>query len=692
MLIERRDTGGKNNDHHAPIVNNRENNEPRALPDLDGIIQQRIEEEKKKATPISFLEFWGKFNSKEITQPKSSADLLYQAMTTPAPRELPTGYFEYPFFSERPDKFAVHGLHGVLTQIADFVHAGDKERGLLLVGESGAGKSVIVEALKRGLVEYSRSMSNPIYKIQGCPIQEQPFNLLDNLLTPEQKRQVHHEHGIEINELCPDCQLRLKEAGKDTGKIMVEPLEFSQSTGEGIGKIDQKLTKTKYDGNIEKIIKHANRGILDIPELFLQGEWFLYSLPDLVRGRRMPQDGKQYDIDALVLAQTTHREHKENMSKYATLLNRFETVLVPFNQSSREEGAIYKTAFETKSSFPIVESVTEMDAKEKAIHISARARDVFAEYAVLTRMNEPDNTQGEGIKLTIAEKFQLQNGEPVNGYSPKIVRELDEQERIKEKGDGRIGISPADMEANILLMTARERKESRECINPIKALALLSEQLKGRRDITNDRKRQIEAVIREQNDQWLVDSIRHAYVPNYEELRAGALNEYLDNVKAEILKQKIQDPYSGDLTSPNITLFKEIEANAGGDGKGSKQDSAALRQEVFYKVSAKEGRIGFSEAPEWLKKGIDGKVFGGHNGNRKMQEVLRQSFAVEASASEGTVFISNGNEGDNKIDKEAKKKYQQMKDVLIKEDGFCEHCVAELLQYASSNNLLEKHK
>ena len=48
---------------------------------------------------------------------------------------------------------------------------------LYLVGPVGAGKSSLVEALKLALVS-----CEPIYSIKGCPMHEEPLNLVPNHL------------------------------------------------------------------------------------------------------------------------------------------------------------------------------------------------------------------------------------------------------------------------------------------------------------------------------------------------------------------------------------------------------------------------------------------------------------------------------------------------------------------------------
>jgi serine protein kinase len=78
------------------------------------------------------------------------------------------GFFKDEFF----------GMERTLEKIVRYFHSaamgGEESRQVLyLMGPVGSGKSSLVERLKRGLED-----TDPIYTIEGCPIQEDPLHLI----------------------------------------------------------------------------------------------------------------------------------------------------------------------------------------------------------------------------------------------------------------------------------------------------------------------------------------------------------------------------------------------------------------------------------------------------------------------------------------------------------------------------------
>ena len=84
-------------------------------------------------------------------------------------------YFEKEFF----------GMESVINKLMRFLksaaHKGEESRQvLLLMGPVGAGKSALVEAVKKSLEH-----AEPFYYLEGCPIKEEPLHLLPRGLRSE---------------------------------------------------------------------------------------------------------------------------------------------------------------------------------------------------------------------------------------------------------------------------------------------------------------------------------------------------------------------------------------------------------------------------------------------------------------------------------------------------------------------------
>ena len=132
-------------------------------------------------------------------------------------------YFQDTFF----------GMERSLKKIMRFLHSasmkGEESRQvLLLLGPVGAGKSALVEHIKRAL-----EASDPIYHIKGCPIREEPLHLIPRSLRDEFKE----TYGLSIEgDLCPVCRHRLlNEFDGDYTKVPIVTSSFSIRGRRGVG-------------------------------------------------------------------------------------------------------------------------------------------------------------------------------------------------------------------------------------------------------------------------------------------------------------------------------------------------------------------------------------------------------------------------------------------------------------------------
>src|SRR5262249_12881573 len=138
---------------------------------------------------------------------------LYDVVIRAGLRDVDCGDRPSPrvFGDERPKvyeffKDEFFGIEAPVAQIVRYLHSaavqGEESRQVLyLMGPVGAGKSSLVERLKRGLEE-----SSPFYAIDGCAMHEEPLHLIPHHLRREFEKML--EVRIE-GELCPACRYRL---------------------------------------------------------------------------------------------------------------------------------------------------------------------------------------------------------------------------------------------------------------------------------------------------------------------------------------------------------------------------------------------------------------------------------------------------------------------------------------------------
>ena len=109
---------------------------------------------------------------------------------------------KYGFFK---DEF--YGIDKVIMKLVNYFNSaamrGEEARQVLyLVGPVGAGKSSLVESLKKALED-----CEPIYSLEGCPMHEEPLHLIPKHLRGQFEKQL----GVQIEgDLCPVCRYRLK--------------------------------------------------------------------------------------------------------------------------------------------------------------------------------------------------------------------------------------------------------------------------------------------------------------------------------------------------------------------------------------------------------------------------------------------------------------------------------------------------
>ena len=100
----------------------------------------------------------------------------------------------YNFFSSE-----LFGIEEPIARIVEYFKSAAqrlevRKRILLLMGPVGGGKSTIVNMLKRGLEEWTRTDGGAVYAIKDCPMHEEPLHLIPHQLRAE----VEKLYGIYI--------------------------------------------------------------------------------------------------------------------------------------------------------------------------------------------------------------------------------------------------------------------------------------------------------------------------------------------------------------------------------------------------------------------------------------------------------------------------------------------------------------
>ncbi|MGA9995676.1 MAG: hypothetical protein WBP93_09690, partial [Pyrinomonadaceae bacterium] len=535
-----------------------------------------------------------------------------------------------------------------------------RKRILLLMGPVGGGKSTIVTMLKRGLEGWTRGEAGAVFAIKDCPMHEEPLHLIPQELRAE----IEKHYGIYIEgDLCPQCRYALEHTYQGRHEdVRVHRLLFSEKERIGIGTFAPSDPKsqdiTELTGSIDLStigdvgvesdprayrfdgeLNIANRGLMEFVEMLKVDEKFLYSLLTLSQEQNI-KTGRFAMIyaDEVILSHTNENEYISfaGNRKSEALQDRIILVRVPYNlRVSQEERIYYK--------------LLNQSEVLRNVHIAPNTLKVAAMFAVMTRLEEPKRAN-----VDIAKKMKLYDGEDVEGYKSKDVREL-KDETVREGMDG---ISPRYI---INRLSSALVRDGVTCINPIDALRAIKdgfEQHTGISPDQRDRYLNLISAARKEYDELAKIEVQRAFVYSFEEMARTMCNNYLDNVEAFCNKERIKDPITEEEMDPDEQLMRSIEEQIG----ISENAKNTFRQEILIRISsyARKGRSFEYNSHERLKEAIEKKIFA------DLKDVVKITTSAKTP------------------DPDQLRRINEVVDRLVKDGGYCPVCANELLTYVGT--------
>ncbi len=535
-----------------------------------------------------------------------------------------------------------------------------RKRILLLMGPVGGGKSTIVTMLKRGLEEWTRAEEGAVFAIKDCPMHEEPLHLIPHELRAE----IEKHYGLYIEgDLCPQCRYALEhEYGGRHEDVKVHRVIFSEKERVGIGTFSPSDPKsqdiTELTGSIDLStigevgvesdprayrfdgeLNIANRGLMEFVEMLKVDEKFLYSLLTLSQEQNI-KTGRFAMIyaDEVILSHTNENEYISfaGNRKSEALQDRIILVRVPYNlRVSQEERIYYK--------------LLNQSEVLRNVHIAPNTLKVAAMFAVMTRLEEPKRQN-----VDIVKKMKLYDGEDVEGYKSKDVREL-KDETVREGMDG---ISPRYI---INRLSSALVRDGVTCINPIDALRAIKDGFEQHTGISSDQRDRYLNLIsaaRKEYDELAKIEVQRAFVYSFEEMARTMCNNYLDNVEAYCNKERIKDPITEEEMDPDEQLMRSIEEQIG----ISENAKNTFRQEILIRISsyARKGRSFEYNSHERLKEAIEKKIFA------DLKDVVKITTSAKTP------------------DPDQLRRINEVIDRLVKDGGYCPVCANELLTYVGT--------
>ncbi|MED2737448.1 hypothetical protein [Bacillus toyonensis] len=373
--------------------------------------------QKGKVMSVEKINFDTYF-SKVINDPRiarNAVQRVYDMIMSYGTYEDDSGRLRYNFFKGR-----MFGAEKQINQIMDYFKAASmgldiKKRILFFLGPPGGGKSMFLSLLKKGLADYTKTDKGAMYRIAGCPINEDPLHLIED---EETRKDIWSKYGIKIEgKLCPVCKHKLDHDWKNNiSYVDVERFFVDEESRSGIGTFapaeENDMSELYGSPNIRKIqeigneadpraydfngeLHKANRGVMEFIEVLKADASFLHILLTLAEEQQFktPRFPLQY-VDECLIAHTNEGEFYRFISvkENEAIVDRLYIVQMPYNMNYKYEEMIYHAALKTKL---VVKGIT--------VHPGAvRLASIFA---ITTRKSTEDD--------------ELRNG--MQGISPRFI-------------------------------------------------------------------------------------------------------------------------------------------------------------------------------------------------------------------------------------------------------------------------------
>lgn len=598
----------------------------------------------------------------------------------------------YRFFDD-PKNGGVDAVYGLEKALEDLVNAfksaargyGIEKRVLLLHGPVGSSKSTIARMLKKGLEQYSRTEEGALYTLgwldeesgetHWCPMNEEPLHLVPERFRAEVAARLNDNDSdftVHIKgDLDPFCRFlfaeRLKKYDGDWTRVMedvrVKRILLSEQDRVGIGTFqpkdekNQDSTELTGDINYRKIAEFgsdsdprafnfdgefniANRGIVEFIEVLKLDVAFLYDLLGASQEHKVkPKKFAQTDIDEVILGHTNEPEYRRLQSNefMEALRDRTVKIDIPYVTKLDDEVRIYEKDYNAD--------------RVQGKHIAPHTIEMAAMWAVLTRLEEPNNAS-----LSLLQKLKLYNGKSLPGFTDENIKEL----REEAKSEGMTGISPRyvqDKLSNALVCHPEARS-----INPFMVLNELDSGLKHHSLINSEdtraRYRELLGVVKEEYENVVKNEVQRAIAADEDALKRLCGN-YIDNIKAYTQREKVKNKFTGQYEEPDERLMRSIEEKI--DIPDSRKDD--FRREIMNYIGALS---------------IDGKTFDFKTNERLYKALELKLFEDQKDTIKLTSLVSNV------VDQETQAKIDVVKQRLIQNYGYDEESATDVLNYVAS--------
>jgi serine protein kinase len=597
----------------------------------------------------------------------------------------------YKFFDDPFDngKDAVFGIDVHMMKLVNVLKSaalgyGPEKRVILLHGPVGSAKSTIARLLKKGLEWYSRQPQGRLYtfdwvlpdgEVVASPLNEEPLKLIPSALRErvlaEINRGGHSRYPIRLEgDLDPVSRFLFREGMKEVNgdwtklmeRIRVRRMVLSERDRVGIGTFqpkdekNQDSTELTGDINFRKIAEYgsdsdprafnfdgefcvANRGLVEFVEVLKLDVAFLYDLLGASQEHVIkPKKFAQTNIDQVIIGHTNEPEYRKLLSNefMEALRDRTIKIDVPYITKWHEETRIYEKDF---------------NGRRVQKHIAPHTLEVAAMWAVLTRLEIPKKHN-----LTVLQKLKLYDGKTLPGFTEDNVKEL-RKGAIRE---GLEGISPRYVQDKI--SNALVRDADGTSINPFMVLNELESGLNNH-SLINDEEtrkhyRELLSQVKKEYEDIVKNEVQKAIAAD-EDAISRLCGNYIDNLKAYCLKEKVKNSFTGAYDEPDERLMRSIEEKI--NIADARKDDFRREMMSYIGGLAIDGRTFDFRANERLHKALELKLFEDQKDTIKLTSLVSQV-----------------------VDKDTQAKIDVVKQRLIDRFGYDDQSATDVLNFVAS--------
>ena len=534
----------------------------------------------------------------------------------------------YPAFAE------FYGTEDAIEQVVSyFRHAAqgleERKQILYLLGPVGGGKSSIAERLKQLMEQV------PFYALKDSPVNESPLGLF----SPDEDGPIlEKEYGIPRRYLqrilSPWAVKRLEEYGGDIRRFKVvkrypsilkqiavsktEPGdENNQDISALVGKVDIRKLETyaqddpdaySYSGGLCL----ANQGLLEFVEMFKAPIKVLHPLLTATQeGNFKGTEGfGAIPFDGIVLAHSNESEWKafRNNKNNEAFLDRIYIVKVPYCLRVSEEVKIY-------------EKLVRGSSLHQATCAPGTLK-MMAQFAVLTRLKEPDNS-------SLYSKMLVYDGDSLKDTDPR-AKSYQEYRDYAGVDEGMNGVSTRF--AFKIISKVFNFDSTEVAANPVHLMYVLEQQIE-REQFAPEQEQKYVGFVKEllapRYAEFIGKEIQTAYLESYSEYGQNIFDRYVTYADYWIQDQEYRDTDTGEVFDRG-SLNGELEKIEKPAGISNPKD---FRNEIVnFVLRARASNAG--KNPLWtsyekLRLVIEKKMF---SNTEELLPVI--SFNAKASADE----------------------------------------------------------